>query len=210
MSTATAGAKTKTKSKSKGKFTAKIEKQSEDVEMKSASSSDEDDGDSQADASSESEASDYDDLARARKLAQKAVGSKKRKTAEADEFASILTSILDQDARDEKAPIMAKDKTRENQIKEELLEYRARKALTAERKMHREKDRVIPTMENFDYERKLRKVATRGVIKLFNVVKAQQTELTEIEATQTTQTEKIAEMSKSKFISLLKTKTDAE
>ncbi|KAJ2595762.1 pre-60S ribosomal particles component, partial [Coemansia sp. RSA 1721] len=112
------------------------------------------------------------------------------------------------DARDQSAPIMAKDKTRENQIKEEKLEYRARKALAAERKALKDKDRIVPTLENFDYERRLRKVATKGVIKLFNVVKAQQTELAEIQEQKTIKTDKVAEMSKSKFLDLLKSKTN--
>ncbi|KAJ2411713.1 pre-60S ribosomal particles component [Coemansia sp. RSA 2524] len=102
---------------------------------------------------------------------------------------------------------MAKNRTRERQIKEEKINYRARKALVEEKRALMSKDRVVPTLENFDHERRLRKTATKGVIKLFNVVKAQQTELTDINATQTLQTEKVAEMSKSKFLDLLKTKT---
>ncbi|KAJ2908787.1 pre-60S ribosomal particles component [Coemansia aciculifera] len=150
--------------------------------------------------------SDYDDLAKARKLASKK-NTQRGKTADAEEFSTTLAAILNQDSRDSKAPIMAKDRTRENQIKEELISYKARKALVEEKRMLLNKDRVIPTLENFDYERKLRKVATRGVIKLFNVIKAQQTELTHITKTPTTRTEKVAEMSKSKFLDLLKAKT---
>ncbi|KAJ2618351.1 pre-60S ribosomal particles component [Coemansia sp. RSA 1694] len=150
--------------------------------------------------------SDYDDLAKARKLASKK-NTQRGKTTDAEEFSSVLTAILNQDSRDTNAPIMAKDRTRENQIKEELISYKARKALVDEKRMLLNKDRVIPTLENFDYEKKLRKVATRGVIKLFNVIKAQQTELTHITKTPTTRTEKVAEMSKSKFLDLLKAKT---
>ncbi|KAI8322766.1 Rrp15p-domain-containing protein [Martensiomyces pterosporus] len=151
----------------------------------------------------EEEDSDYEGLVRAGKK-----GNKKRAAADAEEFASVLTSILGQDARDEQAPIMAKDKTRENQIKEEVLNYRARKALVHEKRMLLSKDRVVPTMENFDYERKLRKVATKGVIKLFNVVKAQQTELTQINSTPSVRSEKVADLSKTKFLDLLKAKTN--
>ncbi|KAJ1936960.1 hypothetical protein GGF37_005402, partial [Kickxella alabastrina] len=183
---------------SKGKVTAKVEKTDKpakqtkaansDSELSGSDNGDSDNGDS--DNGNSSDASDYDDLAKARKQAHKAIGSRKRKTADAEEFSTILSSILGQDARNESAPIMAKDKTRENQLKEELLDYRARKALAAERRMQRDKDRVVPSMVGFDYERKLRKVATKGVIKLFNVVKAQQTELTEINSVQTMGTEK--------------------
>ncbi|KAJ2745418.1 pre-60S ribosomal particles component [Coemansia sp. BCRC 34301] len=175
----------------------------DDSEPESASSS-ADDGGMDVD-QSEAE-SDYDDLAKARKLATKR-NTQRGKTADAEEFSNVLAAILNQDSRDTKAPIMAKDRTRENQIKEELINYRARKALVDEKRMLLNKDRVIPTLENFEYERKLRKVATRGVIKLFNVIKAQQTELTHITKTPTTRTEKVAEMSKTKFLDLLKAKT---
>ncbi|KAJ2875573.1 pre-60S ribosomal particles component [Coemansia aciculifera] len=215
--------------KSKGKFTAKVarpvapkpvkakvevesEKEDEDEEEEEFNDSDPESSssvsadDNAMDVSQSEAESDYDDLAKARKLAIKR-NTKRGKTADAEEFSSILTAILAQDSRDTNAPIMAKDRTRENQIKEELISYRARKALVDEKRQLLNKDRVIPTLENFDYERKLRKVATRGVIKLFNVIKAQQTELTHITKTQTTRTEKVAEMSKSKFLDLLKAKT---
>ncbi|KAJ2558184.1 pre-60S ribosomal particles component [Coemansia sp. RSA 1933] len=150
--------------------------------------------------------SDYETMTKKRKQELKKT---KTKTAEPGEFADILSSILAQDVvkSDAKAPIMAKDKTRDRMIKEEKLNYRARKALAEEKRLVLTKDRVIPTFESMNYERGLRKVATRGVIKLFNVVKAQQAELSKINATQTTQTEKVAEMSKSKFLDLLKAKT---
>ncbi|KAJ2489813.1 pre-60S ribosomal particles component [Coemansia sp. RSA 2050] len=207
-------------SKPKGKFTAKMAKPAIAPKDKAESDQEEefnDDSDLESASSllasdsamdvTQSEAeSDYNDLAKARKLATKR-NTKRGKTADADEFSNVLAAILAQDSRDANAPIMAKDRTRENQIREELINYRARKALVDEKRQLLNKDRVIPTLENFDYERKLRKVATRGVIKLFNVIKAQQTELTHITKTPTTRTEKVAEMSKSKFLDLLKAKT---
>ncbi|KAJ2726345.1 pre-60S ribosomal particles component [Coemansia sp. Benny D115] len=201
-----------TKAESKGKITVPVTKKQspttptpEDDSSSNYESANSELSDA-SDTHSSSNESDYDEMTKTRKLAAKSQGSKKRKTAEATEFASILSSILSQDARDTRAPIMAKDKTRENQIKEEILDYRTRKALVAEKRLLLSKDRVIPSMQGFDYERKLRKVATKGVIKLFNVVKAQQTELTEINQVQNIKTEKVADMSKSKFLDLLKAK----
>lgn len=69
---------------------------------------------------------------------------------------------------------MARSKGTERKIEDEKLEHRARKKLTAERKALKEKGRVIPDYTNFDYEKGLRKVATRGVVKLFNAVRTQQ------------------------------------
>ncbi|KAJ2124844.1 pre-60S ribosomal particles component [Coemansia sp. RSA 720] len=199
-------AKRTSSGKSKGKFNAKVK--TVKAEQPAAAESSESSSDEEMHSAVTSEAeSDYEDLARAHKQDQKANRPKKLKVAEADEFAEVLTSILGQDSRTTGAPIMAKNRTRERQIKEEKINYRARKALVEEKRALMSKDRVVPTLENFDHERRLRKTATRGVIKLFNVVKAQQTELTDINATQTLQTEKVAEMSKSKFLDLLKAKT---
>ncbi|KAJ1897669.1 hypothetical protein LPJ71_006317, partial [Coemansia sp. S17] len=149
--------------KSKGKFTAKVakpvmpkpvaptvesEKEDEDEEefndSDPESSSSVSDADNAMDVSQSEAESDYDDLAKARKLAIKR-NTKRGKTADAEEFSSILTAILAQDSRDTNAPIMAKDRTRENQIKEELISYKARKALIDEKRQLLNKDRVIPT-----------------------------------------------------------------
>ncbi|KAJ1730351.1 hypothetical protein LPJ61_003054 [Coemansia biformis] len=165
-----------------------------------------DDGGHKSAATSEAE-SDYEELARTRNRELKAKRSRKVKVVDTEEFAQVLSSILDQDTNTTGAPIMAKNRTREREIREEKLNYRARKALTEEKRAALSKDRVIPTMQNFDYERKLRKTATKGVIKLFNVVKAQQTELSEIGMSKDLQAEKMANMSKTKFLSLLKAKT---
>ncbi|KAJ2156157.1 pre-60S ribosomal particles component [Coemansia sp. RSA 552] len=147
--------------------------------------------------------SDYDELTR-----KKIKGPKRRnKVDEGDAFSAALASILDQDTSATSAPIMTKNRVREQQLREEKLNYRARKALLEERRAILDKDRVVPTMQGFDHERKLRKTATRGVIKLFNVVKAQQSELDELDAVKTIESEKVSEMSKTKFLDLLKAKT---
>ncbi|KAJ2022478.1 hypothetical protein GGI06_001798, partial [Coemansia sp. S85] len=132
--------------KSKGKFTAKLAKPPKPSLPEEEDEEEEFNDDSNSDTSSamdvsQSEAeSDYDDLAKARKLAIKR-NTKRGKTADADEFSTILTSILAQDSRDTNAPIMAKDRTRENQIREELISYRARKALVDEKRQLLNKDR---------------------------------------------------------------------
>ncbi|ORX46236.1 hypothetical protein BCR36DRAFT_298016, partial [Piromyces finnis] len=77
-------------------------------------------------------------------------------------------------------PILAKAKEIEQKIEDEKLDYKARKALTAERKRLEEKDRVIPDFTTFEYEKKLRKLATRGVVKLFNAIKTAQEKSNEV------------------------------
>lgn len=46
--------------------------------------------------------------------------------------------------------------------------------MSAEKKALKEKGRVIPDFTTFEYEKRLRKVATRGVVKLFNAIRTQQ------------------------------------
>lgn len=57
---------------------------------------------------------------------------------------------------------MARSKGTERKIEEEKLEYKARKVLAAEKKALKEKGHVIPDYTTFEYEKRLRKVATRG------------------------------------------------
>lgn len=59
-------------------------------------------------------------------------------------------------------PILARSKGAERKIEDEKLEYKARKVLAAEKKALASKDRVVPDYTTMDYEKKLRKVATRG------------------------------------------------
>ncbi|KAJ2854431.1 hypothetical protein GGI22_004500, partial [Coemansia erecta] len=101
---------------------------------------DESDASSMDDGDTTDAESDYEAMSKKRK---KNLKKNKAKTAEPGEFADILSSILAQDVvqNDLKAPIMAKDKTRERMIKEEKLNYRARKALAEEKRMLLSKDR---------------------------------------------------------------------
>jgi hypothetical protein len=59
-------------------------------------------------------------------------------------------------------PILARSKGAERKIEDEKLEYKARKVLAAEKKALASKDRVVPDYTTMEYEKKLRKVATRG------------------------------------------------
>ncbi|CAO3617039.1 unnamed protein product [Cunninghamella blakesleeana] len=120
---------------------------------------------------------------------------------------STLTGV------DCKKPILARSKGVERKIEDEKLEYKARKMLTAEKKKLKNQGRVIPDYTTFEYEKRLRKVATRGVVKLFNAIRTQQkvTEVAVEEATITRGTQlakekakNVSTMSKSNFLDLLK------
>lgn len=103
--------------------------------------------------------------------------------------------------------------------------------MSAEKKALKEKGRVIPDFTTFEYEKRLRKVATRGVVKLFNAIRTQQ-KVTEVAVQNAAETRKtlsaiekakngtfacdfflslcisrliVSTMSKSSFLDLLKT-----
>ncbi|KAI9260472.1 Rrp15p-domain-containing protein [Phascolomyces articulosus] len=140
--------------------------------------------------------------------------TKKKNSSEA--FSEAMTKILASSltGSDRKQPIMARSKGTERKIEDEKLEYKARKLLTAEKKAQKERGRVIPDYTSFDYEKRLRKVATRGVVKLFNAIRTQQ-KATEVAVTKVSEKHKasaaidkarnVSTMSKSNFLDLLKT-----
>ncbi|KAJ8658868.1 hypothetical protein O0I10_005250 [Lichtheimia ornata] len=136
---------------------------------------------------------------------------KQSKEAFSDAMTKILASQLK--GTDKKQPIMARSKGTERKIEEEKLEYKARKVLAAEKKALKEKGHVIPDYTTFEYEKRLRKVATRGVVKLFNAVRIQQ-KTTEHAVSEVQEYRKassalekaknVSTMSKSNFLDLLK------
>ncbi|ORX85492.1 Rrp15p-domain-containing protein [Basidiobolus meristosporus CBS 931.73] len=149
---------------------------------------------------SEEGSDEEDDLADLERPTKK---PKKTKTDFADAMAKILGTKLKRS--DKEAPILARSKGIEKKIEEEKLEYKARKALTAEKKKLAQKDRVVPDHTTLDYEKKLKKVATRGVVKLFNAIKAQQKEAEGVPVVKAAaDKEKVASMSKAKFLDILK------
>ncbi|KAJ3018913.1 hypothetical protein HKX48_002560 [Thoreauomyces humboldtii] len=117
---------------------------------------------------------DVDD-AEADEADEDAVGQDPSKT-KSSKLASAIGKILagDLGLKDENRPILAKQRHLERAIDNEKLEARARKIITAERKQKAEIGHVVPEHTTTDYEKKLRKVATRGVVKLFNAIRVAQ------------------------------------
>ncbi|OBZ88323.1 RRP15-like protein [Choanephora cucurbitarum] len=158
----------------------------------------------------ESEDDDDDDM----DLDNEEVKQPKKYSSEAfsDAMTKILASSLS--GSDKKQPILARSKGVERKIEDEKLDHKARKILSAQKKALKEKGRVIPDYTTFDYEKGLRKVATRGVVKLFNAIRTQQ-KVTEVAVEKAASTRKtrvaiekakdVSTMSKSSFLDLLKT-----
>lgn len=91
-----------------------------------------------------------------------------------DKFADALSKLLQTDGNSAEKPILSKKRHIEEEIDDAKLEQKARKLLTAEKRLLENKGRLIPDHSTTDYEKKLRKLATRGVVQLFNAIRAAQ------------------------------------
>ncbi|KAI8391612.1 Rrp15p-domain-containing protein [Radiomyces spectabilis] len=215
----------------KGEFKAKINKPEDDVELEEvqeeqmdesssneqndASDLDDDMNESDAD---ESDADDEDDEDEDEEDDEMDLGEDedKAKKGSSEAFSEAMTKILGRNlsASDKKQPILARARGTERKIEDEKLEYKARKVISAEKKALRSKGRVIPDYTTFEYEKRLRKVATRGVVKLFNAILTQQ-KATDVAVSRASDNHKtlaslekaksVSTMSKSSFLDLLKT-----
>ena len=85
-------------------------------------------------------------------------------------MANAISKILS--STDTNQPILSQNKGLEKAIDDEKLEGKAKRILAAQRKELDHLARVIPTHEGTDYEKKLRKVGTRGgIYQSFIIVK---------------------------------------
>ncbi|CAO0796574.1 unnamed protein product [Mucor circinelloides] len=184
--------------------------ENDDDEEEEHSEEEEDDMDLDQDADAEDDEFDDDDM----DLEEDGAKQPKKYSSEAfsDAMTKILASTLT--GSDKRQPILARSKGLERKLEDEKLDYKARKIMSAEKKALKEKGRVIPDFTTFEYEKRLRKVATRGVVKLFNAIRTQQ-KVTEVAVQNAAETRKtlsaiekaknVSTMSKSSFLDLLKT-----
>ncbi|CAG8566813.1 9752_t:CDS:2 [Acaulospora morrowiae] len=130
-----------------------------------------------------------------------------------DEFAAAINKILKSsvNSSDRNVPILSRSKNIERLLDEAKLEYRARKAINIEKKKIASKDRVKTDFATIDAERKLRKVATRGVVQLFNAIRVSQKvvddAVKEVGGRQkftSGEAKEVANMSKDTFLEILK------
>lgn len=152
---------------------------------------------------------------------------KKRKKAVDDgssSFATAVTAILGSKlkAYDRKDPILARAKVTLKKAESEKLEAKARRELLSEKRKIYDKDRVrdlLPKEDSearavLEHEKKLRKIAQRGVVRLFNVIMTTQNKATaEIANTKVLDGDKrekmLSEVSKEKFFDLVKAAGDS-
>ncbi|KAK3828956.1 MAG: Rrp15p-domain-containing protein [Benniella sp.] len=167
-----------------------------------------DDADNDADGADDDDDNEKegDDLEGVSASGFKKTSKKNTEESMAEAMSKILGSTLRK--ADASTPILARSRGVERKLEEEKMEAKARKAINSEKKRLANKDRVKPDYTGMEYEKKLRKVATRGVVQLFNAIKAQQKateELTEKTRPITTNDkDKVANLTKASFLDLLK------
>lgn len=126
---------------------------------------------------------------------------------EAVGFGDAMNKILQQNVAEDAQPILAKRTTaRMRAIQSEKKETKTAKLSAAERKQREQKDMVIPDHTTMVEDRRLRMIATKGVVALFNAIEKHQFQ----NAKKAVQVEKakaekqVKEMSKENFLGLLK------
>ena len=104
-------------------------------------------------------------------------GSKAAKIDDGRNFGSVLRSVLEKPIPKKSVnPIMAAAKPnpeKQKMLAEEKANKEAAKLVVAKHKWF-EKEHVVPDAADANYEKMLLKLATRGIVKLFNAVQSQQ------------------------------------
>ena len=184
----------------------------EDDSEASGSESEASESESASDAESEAESGSESD--------SDAMPKKKRKTGDgSQEFANAFNAIIGSKLKAHRRndPIMARSKNVQKQLDSAKLEAKAKKQLLAEKKALHDSHRVknlLPSANEpekvrsmIEDEKKLKKVAQRGVVRLFNAVLS-----TQIKTTQEVSGEKVGlvrkeellnEVSKEQFLDLV-------
>lgn len=147
---------------------------------------------------------------------------KKKKTTDTgnETFATAFNAIIGSKlkAYDRKDPILARNKRTLKKLESDKLEAKAKRLLAAEKKEGHDKQRIkslLPSADEpqkvrevIEKERALKKVAQKGVVKLFNAVLA-----TQVQTNQEVNLEKVGfakkdelvnEISKAKFLDMVK------
>lgn len=193
-----------------------------DAEEDDASDASEPEGDEFSIADSESDASDASSVSETSTAAARKVRKRNDPEAFANSISRILGSKLSTSKRTE--PILSRSKdaaTANRELADSKLTEKVRRQLVAERKAAQDKGRIrdvlglndpnVSTAATSTKEKELRRTAQKGVIKLFNAVRAAQVkgEQAEREAKagnvvgMDKREEKVKEMSKQGFLDMI-------
>lgn len=130
---------------------------------------------------------------------------------ETNGFAGAMSLVLSQNIADSKTPILAKRTTQlMRTIAESKSQHKVKKVTAEERRRQKEKNVVLPNYTTLAKDRQLRKIATKGVVALFNAItKHQQSANLQVESKLKKQQQvEVKAMSKANFLNLLKDNTE--
>ncbi|KAM5530612.1 hypothetical protein V8D89_015730 [Ganoderma adspersum] len=146
---------------------------SEENDEEMLSGSDQNEYSSDASGSHPSEPDTEDEIADAKLAKSKKTLKRKRRATDAVNFGATLQSLLSTDAP--AAPLSLKPSVAKKR-KEEKLEAKGKHVLQIEKKEKEDKGRITDVIGGWggESERALRKVAQRGVVKLFNAIQQSQ------------------------------------
>lgn len=121
-----------------------------------------------------------------------------------------MARILENQLPEDKPPVLLKYKKIEKRKAERKEELASKKLKSQERHAMLEKDHIKPDASTLDYEKNLMRIATRGVVKLFNAVSKHQKEMDNKLNSAPTEAKKmkVESMSKSTFLDMLKSSSD--
>eukprot|EP00163_Fabomonas_tropica_P033105 TRINITY_DN8559_c0_g1_i2.p1 TRINITY_DN8559_c0_g1~~TRINITY_DN8559_c0_g1_i2.p1 ORF type:complete len:217 (-),score=70.58 TRINITY_DN8559_c0_g1_i2:11-661(-) len=104
------------------------------------------------------------------------------------------------------APVLAKSRKRAKEIEAEKKEKDATRELRRKRKLLADKDHVKPITVTNSNERRLLKIATRGVVQLFNAISQERQRLDQVDhaSSKATDIKKVSQQTKSDFLEMVK------
>ncbi|KAI8848705.1 Rrp15p-domain-containing protein [Chytridium lagenaria] len=94
---------------------------------------------------------------------------------EGGKMASVMSRLLTRELKGKKSkPILAQSRGIEMKLDDSKLEIKAKQLMKLETQQKKNSCRVKPEVLTNDLEKRLRKISTRGVVKLFNAIAAEQ------------------------------------
>lgn len=141
-----------------------------------------------------------------------------RKRPQNESFSKAISAILGSKvkAHDRDDPILVRSKKTAKDLETSKLEAKAKRAINQEKRLLKDKDRVKDVLpkdeenarEVLDHEKKLKQIAQKGVVRLFNAVLAAQSKPSGKNDKKSIglqkQEEQVNDMSKEKFLDLIR------
>eukprot|EP00057_Strongylocentrotus_purpuratus_P030763 XP_782650.2 PREDICTED: RRP15-like protein [Strongylocentrotus purpuratus] len=123
-------------------------------------------------------------------------------------WADAMASILRKEAPEEGSAVLAKSKDYAKAKEEEMKDYMERIKEKQSRKKWENMSKVIPKVTDREFEKSLQRIATKGVVQLFNAVKKQQKtredKLKKVGGSQRKRAKVEASLTKGNFLDMLK------